>query len=123
MADDNILASTLILGIIHRRRRRRQARRCWVRPIFSRRRQQGDFHNLIQELRLSDPESYFRYMRMSKERFDDILSKVGPLLTRRYYSCGVRAETERLAVTLLLVIPRFHCLSVFIWEDLWCVAL
>jgi hypothetical protein len=32
MADDNILASTLILGIIHRRRRRRQARRCWVRP-------------------------------------------------------------------------------------------
>ena len=76
MADDNDLASTIILGIIHRRRRRRQARRFWVHSIFTRRRQQGEYHNLLQEMRLSDPESHFRYLRMSKERFDSLLSKV-----------------------------------------------
>ena len=41
----------------------------WVRPIF--------IHNLIQEeeeeMRLSDAESYFKYLKMSKERFDLLL--------------------------------------------------
>ena len=48
----------------------------WVLPIFSRRKQQGEYHNLLQEMCLSDPESHFRYLRMSKERFDSLLSMV-----------------------------------------------
>ena len=44
--------------VLHRRRRRkrRRFRRMWVRPIFTLRRQQGEYHNLLQELRLSDPD-------------------------------------------------------------------
>ena len=44
--------------------------------IFSRRRQQGEYHNFLQEMRVSDPESHFIYLIMPKERFDSLLSKV-----------------------------------------------
>ena len=47
-----------------------------ARPIFQLRRQQGEYHNLVQEMRLADPECHFRYFRMSKERFDALLSEV-----------------------------------------------
>ena len=46
-----------------------------MHEIFSRR-QQGEYHNLLQEMRVCDPESHFKYLRMSKERFDSLLSKV-----------------------------------------------
>ena len=45
-----------------------------VCPIFSRRRQQKEYYSLLQEIRLSDPKSHFRYLRMCKERFDCLLS-------------------------------------------------
>ena len=48
----------------------------WVRQIFTKRREQGEFHNLIQEMRLVDPERHFRYLRMSKYTFGDLLRKV-----------------------------------------------
>ena len=70
------LRTTVLLAILLRRRRKKRGRRVWVRSIFARRRQQGEFHNLLQEMRLSDPDSHFMYMRMSKERFDMLLSKV-----------------------------------------------
>ena len=52
----------------------KKRRNAWVRPIFSMRKQQGEYHNLLQEMSISDPESHFRYLRMSKERFDSLLS-------------------------------------------------
>ena len=76
MDDDGDIAIAIILGILHRRRRRRRVKKVWIRSIFTKRRQQGEFHNLLQEMRLSDPESHFKYLRMSKERFDFLLSKV-----------------------------------------------
>lgn len=68
----------LAVWLAYRRleRRRTTRRSVWVRPIFTRRRAQGEYHNLLQELRSSDPESHFRYIRMSKEGFDFLLAKV-----------------------------------------------
>ena len=69
----------LLLLLLRRRRARRHSstpRTVWVRSIFRRRQQQGEFHNLVQELRLSDPENHFRYLRMSKHTFDNLLEKV-----------------------------------------------
>ena len=66
----------VLLLALRRKKKKKKHRRVWVRPIFSRRRQQGEYHNLLQELRLVDPDSHFRYLRMSKERFDSLLSKV-----------------------------------------------
>ena len=37
---------------------------------------QGAFHNLIKEMRLSDPEKHFNFFRMTRETFDVLLEKV-----------------------------------------------
>ena len=66
----------ILLLALRRRKGKKGTRRMWVRSIFTKRWQQGEFHNLVQELRLVDPESHFKYLRMPKERFDSILSKV-----------------------------------------------
>ena len=57
-------------------KKKKKKRKMWVRPIFTKRRQQGEYHNLLQEMRLSDPESHFKYLRMSRFRFDSLLKKV-----------------------------------------------
>ena len=73
-SDDVVLETSLVLGIIMRRknRRRRFGRQEWVRPTLYKRHQQGDYHNLLQEMRLCDPDSHFKYLRMSKETFDTL---------------------------------------------------
>ena len=79
-SDEEDLQTALVLGIILRRRRHRatkKSQRCsWVRPILQKRRQQGEYNNLLREMRLSDRENHFSYMRMSKETFDLLLQKV-----------------------------------------------
>ena len=66
MAEEEALFAMFMLVIVLRRRRRRrlnnqsEGRRVWVKEIYSRRTLQGDFHNLVQELRLGDRELYFR---------------------------------------------------------------
>ena len=59
---------------------------------LAKRQQQGECGNLLQEMHLSDPQSHFQYVRMSKEKFDHLLSLVGPLLTKRHYFSRQRAE-------------------------------
>ena len=72
-SDDDYL-EFLLLARWWRISQKKRRRSVWVRPIFSRRKQQGEYHSLLQEMRFSDPESHFRYLRMSKERFDSLLS-------------------------------------------------
>ena len=50
-------------------------------------------------MRLHESDSHFRYLRMSKATFDQLLAKVGPLLVRRRYNSVVRPSI-RLALTL-----------------------
>ena len=75
---DSEYAETLTLLVVHRRRQKRKElrRSLWVRPIFAQRKQQGSYSNLVQEMRLADPQSHFRYFRMSKETFDTLLGMV-----------------------------------------------
>ena len=58
------------------KKRRRTRRSVWIRPIFTRHREQGEYHNLLRELRETDPESHFCYIRMLKEGFDTLLARV-----------------------------------------------
>jgi len=54
----------MLLLCRHRRRKERQPekrrRSCWVRETFTKSKQQGDYHNLVLEMRLADREFYFR---------------------------------------------------------------
>ena len=46
-----------------RKQLKKRRRKIWVRPIFTKRKEQEEYHNLLQELRLDDTESHFRYLR------------------------------------------------------------
>ncbi len=47
-----------------------------IHQILQRRTQLGEFHQLLQELRLDD-DRFQRYFRLSRSQFDDLLSRVG----------------------------------------------
>ena len=62
-----IVLILILLRLLLKRRQLRRLpkrnavkRKLWVREIFQKRYQQGDFHNLVKELRLGDREFYFR---------------------------------------------------------------
>ena len=72
MADEGEL---LLLLLLRRRRRRRREREresrqrcCWIRDIFRRRKEQGDFHNMVRELQLADREFYFSFYCRTKRQ-------------------------------------------------------
>ena len=85
------LALVLLLEGLQRRARGRRSR-FWVHPLNQKRRQQGDFHHLVAELRL-DSQRHHQYFRMSAEQMDKLLSLViGPEVTRQ--STNYRAAIE-----------------------------
>ena len=66
-----------------KRLEKKKRRKYWVRPIFLRRKVHGQFHQMLTELREGDREYYFRYMRMSPERFDHLLSLVEDKISKQ----------------------------------------
>ncbi|CAL9706590.1 unnamed protein product [Knipowitschia caucasica] len=79
---------------------RRSRRRVWVHDILQRRSEYGEFHHLLQELRL-DEVRFQRYFRLTVARFDDLLGRVGARIShqdtnyRRFIS-----PAERLSICL-----------------------
>ena len=61
----------------------------------------GEYHALIHEMRLVDHSSFYKYFHMTPMRFDGLLSRVGPAITRQVTQmrCPI-SPGERLAVTL-----------------------
>ena len=76
-----------IVGIIQQRRRRRalQRRRVWVRQWLDvdRRLQYGHYHRLMPELRYEDPVSFFNFLRVPPDMFDELLNRLGPRITKQ----------------------------------------
>ena len=73
-----------LIGLEIQARRRRRAKRFWVRPWLSadRRLQFGHYDQLMRELRMEDNTSFFNYMRMEPHMFDEILLRVGPRIQK-----------------------------------------
>ena len=85
------------------RRERHVSRKVWVKRIFTLREQKGAFQNLVKEMRATDREAHFKFLRMSPERFDHLLSLVSPLITKNDTNFRKSiTPAERLAVTLRL---------------------
>ena len=94
---------TLLLLLLWRRQEaRKRKKRVWVRKIFQDRKQKGEFHLLLRELKLYDHEYFFKYFRMSPTQYEHFLSLIAaPSITksslRRWETIG---PSKRLAVTL-----------------------
>uniref|UniRef100_A0A224Z552 Nuclease HARBI1 n=1 Tax=Rhipicephalus zambeziensis TaxID=60191 RepID=A0A224Z552_9ACAR len=89
----------LLALLIHRLPRKRK-RSLYIREIFDRRPEYGEYHHLVQELRQSDPEYHFKYLRMTKASFDQLLSLVHAKLIHAPTHRRPISPAERLAVTL-----------------------
>ncbi|XP_065679092.1 putative nuclease HARBI1 [Hydra vulgaris] len=70
-------------------------------PICQNHCEKGAFNTLIPELRFHDREFFYRFYRISPERYEHLLSMVAPSVTKK--SCRSRqtiSPSERLTVTL-----------------------
>lgn len=113
---NNMLKKKLLILLYYNRHLRRPQRSVWVREIFKKRRQQGDYHNLIQEMRLGDKDKHFNYFRMSSQQFDELLGIVSPYITKQHCVREPISAGERLALTLRYVcsfIAISHCMLTF----------
>ena len=79
----------------------KQIKRFWRRGIFKNRKLHSEYYNIYQNLRESDREWHYRYVRMSKERFDHLLGLVREKITKKDTQMrdAITAE-ERLVITL-----------------------
>ena len=76
-------------------------RRFWVRKIFQERKKYGLYHILTDELRLFDKEYFFHFVQMTPQRFEHLLSLVGPHLQRTTTKMREPVSpAERLVLTL-----------------------
>jgi hypothetical protein len=75
-------------------------RRTWVHEIIRKRQELGEFHRLVQELRL-DQQRFLQYFRMTPETFDNLLHVVGPHIRKQTtnYRKPISPE-QRLAICL-----------------------
>jgi len=124
MADNEVKIGLLLL-LSHRNRRRRllmqrqtqrKPRKVSIRDIFTRRKAQGDYYNLVQELKLRDIEFYFAVQtRIIVDRFRQLFVH----LRRHVFSWQILTEqawilflciplTRKLCMlTLMLMYARF----------------
>ena len=89
----------LLVLLLRRRLARRKTKRCWVRKIFRERKTKGEYHLLIKELQLYDHELFFKQFRMSPAKYEELLSYVGPRISKTSKREPI-GPSERLCVTL-----------------------
>ncbi|XP_029157964.1 protein ALP1-like [Nylanderia fulva] len=94
--------SMFYLYLRYKKLQDKKDRAMWVRPIFMQRRRllQGASDNLVVEMRLTDPEKYFNYFRMSPTIFNELLNIVGPLIEKQHVVRKPIPARTRLEVTL-----------------------
>ena len=103
MANPKLTAACAIaiVLVLRRRRRRRRNRRVWTRQWILNRGAHGAFHQLMNEIRALDTNSYRYFVRMDAATFEDLLQVIAPRIT--YQDTNMRQAVspgERLAVTL-----------------------
>jgi len=80
-------------------KKRRRKRRWSVRPINLQRKEKGNFNSLLREMRLMDKEQFLKYTRMSSHQFDEIVTLISTMLTKKCQKEAL-SPSHRLAITL-----------------------
>ena len=81
--------------------KKKNKKKCWVRKIYAERKEKGEFHLLVRDLKLHDHEYFFKCFRMSPENFEKLTSWCSPYLVKA--TTRMRepiSPSERLCVTL-----------------------
>lgn len=68
--------------LMKKRKHRNRPRRFWVHPLLLERPNRGLFHTLFDDLQ-EDDEKFFLYFRMSKNTFDELLSGISSIITKK----------------------------------------
>lgn len=89
-----------LLYALYSKRKKRQRKRWWVRDIFLKTKSQGAFYNLIEEMRLTDTEKYYNYLRMTPSHFEELLALVGPDINKLYLKGEPINSAQRFVCTL-----------------------
>ncbi|KAG0443057.1 hypothetical protein HPB47_015335 [Ixodes persulcatus] len=81
--------------------RRRHPGREWVRSLLRSRETFGEYHHLVRDMRLDNGQDCYQYFRMTRQRFDHLLSLVGPSLQKEttFWREPI-PPAERLALTI-----------------------
>lgn len=86
------------LSVIILKNRFRRRRRWGVNPIFRNRCKFGAFAHLFKELK-SSPEDFFRFLRMTRDSFDQLVKLITPFL-QKHSRREFISVSERLVITL-----------------------
>ena len=89
-----------MLVILKRRLERQRTLRSWVRKIYQKRKEKGDFHRLVTEAKLADEELFFKMFRMTPKKFETLLSLVFINSSEDNARRGPIGPAKRLSVTL-----------------------
>lgn len=104
MADNTIVCSVIIATLLIKKKKKLHARRnrtIWTRHWILNRPKYGAYHQLINELRLSDQNSYKNFLRMDVLSFETLLSMVTPMIKKKdTLMRDSISPAERLAVTI-----------------------
>ena len=100
-----LISRKIIILKILQIKREKIKKRFWVRKIYAERLQKGEFHLLVQDLRLHDQEYFFKYFRMSPTTYEELLAFVAPIIVKqRTIMRDPVSPSERLAVTLRFLV-------------------
>ena len=98
---EEMLLLTLLLKRKRRRRLKASNRNTWTSPWILRRASHGVFANLLKELDAEDPEKFRLFHRLGREHFEEVLSRVAPLIRKEETQMPPSINSrERFSITL-----------------------
>ena len=117
-----LVSLALFLGRCRRcqQEKKKQKRRFWVRKIFiEKRKERGEWGNLIRELSNNYREYYYMYLRMSRERFEHLFNFAGPLIAKqdRNYRCYYASLFSR-RLFMTSIESRFSSWHIYCFKDI-----
>ena len=78
-SEEDVAAAAIVIAIICKRRRKRERKRnrsVWVKPWLQRRNELGVDNTLLMEFRFEDEDEYKKFLRMTPEVFDELLTLI-----------------------------------------------